>query len=55
MGALEGNTTAEGPPVLAGPCLQAQGSVGTFLAKHLLSTVLPRKVVTLLFLAGVGR
>lgn len=45
----------EGISVLAGSCLQAKESVGTFLAKHLLSTVLPRKVVTLSLLANVGR
>lgn len=41
--------------VLAGSCPQAKESVGTFLAKHLPSMVLPRKVVTLSLLANVGR
>lgn len=54
-GPFEGNNTVEDFSVLAGSCLQAKESVGTFLAKHLLSTVLPRKVVTLSFLANVGR
>lgn len=47
-GVLEGNSAMGDAWALTGPHLQAEQSLGTFLAKHPCSALLPRKAVPVL-------